>query len=604
MMQSRTHNCGELRMENVGQSVTLVGWLENMREVGSGLGFVVLRDFYGTTQIVLETEEMVKQFKAINKESTISVKGVVRERSSKNPKQATGDIEVVPESVEVLGRCQHNELPFEINHSREADELARLKYRYLDLRNPEVKKNIILRCNVIAALRQSMIEHGFLEITTPILTASSPEGARDYLVPARKHPGKFYALPQAPQQFKQLLMTAGFDRYFQIAPCFRDEDARGDRSPGEFYQLDMEMAFASQEDVFSICEDVLPPIFAKYGTYDRASGSPFMRIPYLEAMEKYGSDKPDLRIDLTVQDVTDKLSDCGFGPFATKAEDGTATDVRIKAVVISDFKESRKFIDKTIGDVEVQSGNKAYWFRMDENGELVGGISKFVAPIKDSVVSALSLKSGDLVVLSAGKLGAAQKTAGVIVKTFGAAVPGHMDKEQYAFCWIVDFPMYEIGEESGELEFCHNPFSMPSGGLETLLKAERGEIDPLSITADQYDLVCNGVELSSGAVRNHDPEIMIKAFEMVRLGEEDVKAKFPAMYNAFTYGAPPHAGIAPGVDRMVMLLAGEDTIREIIPFPMNKNAQDVMMDAPGYVTDKQLEELHIRTVEDKPQTEE
>ena len=595
MMQSRTHNCGELRMENVGESVTLVGWLENMREVGSGLGFVVLRDFYGTTQIVLETEEMVKTAKAINKESTISVKGIVRERSSKNPKQATGDIEVVPESITVLGRCRYNELPFEINHSREADETARLKYRYLDLRNPEVKKNIILRCNVVAALRQAMTEHGFLEITTPILTASSPEGARDYLVPARKHPGKFYALPQAPQQFKQLLMTAGFDRYFQIAPCFRDEDARGDRSPGEFYQLDMEMAFASQEDVFAVLEDVLPPIFAKYGTYNRASGAPFMRIPYLEAMEKYGSDKPDLRIDLTVDDVTESLADCGFGPFATKAEDGSDTNVRIKAVVISDFKESRKFIDKTIADVEVQSGNKAYWFRMDENGELVGGISKFVAPIKDAVVSALSLKADDLVVLSSGKLSAAQKTAGVIVKTFGAAVPGHMDKEQYAFCWIVDFPMYEIGEESGELEFCHNPFSMPSGGLETLLKAERGEIDALSITADQYDLVCNGVELSSGAVRNHDPEIMIKAFEMVRLGEEDVKSKFPAMYNAFTYGAPPHAGIAPGVDRMVMLLAGEDTIREIIPFPMNKNAQDVMMDAPGYVTDRQLEELHIKT---------
>ncbi len=596
MMQSRTHNCGELRIGDAGKSVTLVGWLENMREVGSGLGFVVLRDFYGTTQIVLETEEMVKTAKAINKESTISVKGVVRERSSKNPKQETGDIEVVPESIEILGRCRYNELPFEINHSREADETARLKYRYLDLRNPEVKKNIILRCNVIAALRQSMTEHGFLEITTPILTASSPEGARDYLVPARKHPGKFYALPQAPQQFKQLLMTAGFDRYFQIAPCFRDEDARGDRSPGEFYQLDMEMAFASQEDVFAVIEDVLPPIFAKYGNYDRASGAPFMRIPYLEAMEKYGTDKPDLRIDLTVQDVTEQLADCGFGPFATKAEDGSATDVRIKAVVISDFKESRKFIDKTIGDVEVQSGNKAYWFRIDENGELVGGISKFVAPIKDAVVSALNLKAGDLVVLSSGKLGAAQKTAGVIVKTFGAAVPGHMDKEQYTFCWIVDFPMYEIGEESGELEFCHNPFSMPSGGLETLLKAERGEIDPLSITADQYDLVCNGVELSSGAVRNHDPEIMIKAFEMVRLGEDDVKAKFPAMYNAFCYGAPPHAGIAPGVDRMVMLLAGEDSIREIIPFPMNKNAQDVMMGAPGFVTDKQLEELHIKTV--------
>ncbi|MBQ6406528.1 MAG: aspartate--tRNA ligase [Butyrivibrio sp.] len=599
MMQSRTHTCGELRIENAGESVTLVGWLENMREVGSGLGFVVLRDFYGTTQIVLETEEMVKTAKAINKESTISVKGVVRERSSKNPKQATGDIEVVPETITVLGRCRYNELPFEINHSREADETTRLKYRYLDLRNPEVKKNIILRCNVIAALRQAMTEHGFMEITTPILTASSPEGARDYLVPARKHPGKFYALPQAPQQFKQLLMTAGFDRYFQIAPCFRDEDARGDRSPGEFYQLDMEMAFASQEDVFAVCEDVLPPVFAKYGTYDRASGAPFVRIPYLEAMEKYGTDKPDLRIDLTVTDVTDTLADCGFGPFATKAEDGSDTNVRVKAVVISDFKESRKFIDKTIGDVEVQSGNKAYWFRMDENGELVGGISKFVAPIKDVVVSKLSLKAGDLVVLSSGKLTAAQKTSGVIVKTFGAAVPGHMDKEQYAFCWIVDFPMYEIGEESGELEFCHNPFSMPSGGLETLLKAERGEIDPLSITADQYDLVVNGVELSSGAVRNHDPEIMIKAFEMVRLGEEDVKAKFPAMYNAFCYGAPPHAGIAPGVDRMVMLLAGEDSIREIIPFPMNKNAADIMMGAPSVVTDKQLEELHIAIKADK-----
>ena len=587
MMQSRTHTCGELRIENVGAQVTIVGWMENLREVGANLGFVVLRDFYGTTQVVIETEDMMKIVKDLNKESTISVTGTVRERSSKNPKQETGDIEVVPEKISVLGRCRYNELPFEINHSREADEAARLKYRYLDLRNPEVKKNIILRCNVVAALRQAMTEHGFMEITTPILTASSPEGARDYLVPARKHPGKFYALPQAPQQFKQLLMTAGFDRYFQIAPCFRDEDARGDRSPGEFYQLDMEMAFATQEDVFAILEDVLPPIFAKYGTYDRASGAPFMRIPYTEAMEKYGSDKPDLRIDLTVQDATDVLSDCGFEPF----KEGV-----VKAVVISDFKESRKFIDKTLADVEVQAGNKGYWFRIDENNEVVGGISKFVVPNKDAVVSKLGLKSGDLVVLSAGKKTAAQKTAGVIVKTFGAAVPGHMDKEQYAFCWIVDFPMYEIGEESGELEFCHNPFSMPSGGLETLLKAERGEIDPLSITADQYDLVCNGVELSSGAVRNHDPEIMVKAFEMVRLGEDDVKAKFPAMYNAFCYGAPPHAGIAPGVDRMVMLLAGEDSIREIIPFPMNKNAQDIMMGAPSEVTAHQLEELHIKTV--------
>ncbi len=587
MMQSRTHTCGELRIEDAGKQVTLVGWMENLREVGANLGFVVLRDFYGTTQLVIETEEMMAVVKELNKESTISITGLVRERSNKNTKIPTGEIEVVPENIKVLGRCRYNELPFEINHSRSADETARLKYRYLDLRNPAVKDNIILRCNVVAALRKAMTEHGFMEITTPILTASSPEGARDYLVPARKHPGKFYALPQAPQQFKQLLMTAGFDRYFQIAPCFRDEDARGDRSPGEFYQLDMEMAFASQEDVFAICEDVLPPIFAKYGKYNRASSAPFMRIPYTEAMEKYGTDKPDLRIDLTVKDVTDVLSNCGFEPFNAPC---------IKAVVVSDFKESRKFIDKTLADVEVVAGNKGYWFRIDENGEVVGGISKFVAPKKDEVVSKLNLKAGDLVVLSAGEKNAAVKTAGVMVKTFGEACDGHMDKEQYAFCWIVDFPMYEIGEESGELEFCHNPFSMPSGGLETLLKAERGEIDPLSITADQYDLVCNGIELSSGAVRNHDPEIMVKAFEMVKLGEDDVKAKFPAMYNAFCYGAPPHAGIAPGVDRMVMLLAGEDSIREIIPFPMNKSAQDIMMGAPSEVTEHQLRELHIRTV--------
>ena len=596
MMQMRTHTCNALRLADVGKSVKIVGWMENVREVGGNLAFVVLRDFYGTTQVVVEDEADLKVIKGLNKESTISVEGTVRERASKNPKLPTGEIEVVPTKIEVLGRCRYNALPFEINRSREADEAQRLKYRYLDLRNPAVKKNIILRCNVVAALRKSMTEHGFLEITTPILTASSPEGARDYLVPARKHPGKFYALPQAPQQFKQLLMTSGFDRYFQIAPCFRDEDARADRSPGEFYQLDMEMAFASQEDVFAVLEDVLPPIFAQYGAYSRASGAPFTRIPYTEAMENYGSDKPDLRIDLRVQDVTSVLGGCGFEPFA----EGNL----VKAVKVSDFHETRKFIDKTLADVETVSGGKAYWFRMDENGELVGGISKFVNPIKEKVIEALGLKANDFVALSAGKRDAALKTAGVLVKTLGAAVPGHMDKEQYAFCWIVDFPMYEIGDESGELEFCHNPFSMPSGGLDVLLKAEKGEIDPLSITADQYDLVCNGVELSSGAVRNHDPEIMIKAFELVRLGEEDVKAKFPAMYNAFCYGAPPHAGIAPGVDRMVMLLAGEDSIREIIPFPMNKNAQDVMMGAPGTVEPHQLEELHIAVVGDtEPDTE-
>ena len=580
----RTHTCGELRMEQVGQTVTLAGWMENLREVGQNLAFLVLRDFYGTTQIVLETEETVQAAKELNKETVIAVTGAVRERDSKNPKLPTGDIEVVPSKIEVLGRCRHNELPFPVTRSREADESARLKYRYLDLRNPEVKDNIVLRCQVVSALRAAMTDHGFLEITTPILTASSPEGARDYLVPSRKHPGKFYALPQAPQQFKQLLMASGFDKYFQIAPCFRDEDARGDRSPGEFYQLDMEMAFANQEDVFAVLEDVLPPIFAKYGKYNTASAAPFVRIPYLEAMEKYGSDKPDLRIDLTVTDATDLLAGCGFPPFAHQT---------VKAIVVTDFSGTRKQIDGLCNEVEVQSGSKAYWFRYDENGEIVGGIAKFVQPIKDQVVEALGLTPGCFVGLTAGAKLAAQKTAGVLRSKLGAFCPGHMDKERYEFCWIVDFPMYEIGEESGELEFCHNPFSMPNGGLEIIEKAIKGEVDPLSITAFQYDLVCNGVELSSGAVRNHNPELMVKAFWMVGLEEEDVRSKFPAMYNAFTYGAPPHAGIAPGVDRMVMLLSGEESIREVIPFPMNKNAQDLMMGAPSTVEQSQLDELNI-----------
>ena len=580
----RTHTCGELRIEQVGQTVTLAGWMENLREVGQNLAFLVLRDFYGTTQVVLETEETVQAAKELNKETVISVTGAVRERDSKNPKLPTGDIEVVPSKIEVLGKCRHNELPFPINRSREADESARLKYRYLDLRNPEVKDNIVLRCQVVSALRSAMTGHGFLEITTPILTASSPEGARDYLVPSRKHPGKFYALPQAPQQFKQLLMASGFDKYFQIAPCFRDEDARGDRSPGEFYQLDMEMAFADQEDVFAVLEDVLPPIFAKYGKYSTTSKAPFVRIPYLEAMEKYGSDKPDLRIDLTVTDATELLAGCGFPPFEHQT---------VKAIVVSGFEGTRKQIDGLCNEVEVQSGEKAYWFRYDENKEIVGGIAKFVQPIKDQVVEALGLTPGCFVGLTAGPLLAAQKTAGVLRNKLGAFCPAHMDKERYEFCWIVDFPMYEIGEESGELEFCHNPFSMPNGGLEIIEKAIKGEVDPLSITAFQYDLVCNGVELSSGAVRNHDPEIMIKAFWMVGLEEEDVRSKFPAMYNAFTYGAPPHAGIAPGVDRMVMLLSGEESIREVIPFPMNKNAQDLMMGAPGVVEQRQLDELNI-----------
>ena len=579
MIQSRTHKCNELRLSDAGKNVTIVGWYENIRKVSKNLGFLILRDFYGTTQVVIETEEMMQVIDSVNKESTISVTGVVRERSSKNKDLATGEIEVVPEKIKILGKCIYNALPFEINQSKDADENTRLKYRYLDLRNPAVKGNIVLRSKIVAELRQKMNSLNFMEITTPILTCSSPEGARDYLVPARNHPGKFYALPQAPQQFKQILMASGFDRYFQIAPCFRDEDARADRSPGEFYQLDMEMAFASQEDVFSVVEEVLPPVFEKYGVYKTASKAPFVRIPYLESMDKYGSDKPDLRIDLVLQDATEVMADCGFGPFEGQT---------VKAIVVDGFTATRKVIDGICAEVEVQTANKAFWFKLDENGELVGGIAKFLQDRKEAVIAALGLKPGDFVGLTAGKKLAAQKTAGVLRKLLGAASDKHMKKDCYEFCWIVDFPMYEIGEESGELEFCHNPFSMPQGGMDAL-----NNQDPLDILAYQYDLVCNGVELSSGAVRNHDPEIMIKAFELVGLGEDDVKAKFPAMYNAFCYGAPPHAGIAPGVDRMIMLICGEESIREIIPFPMNKNAMDIMMGAPATVEQKQLDDVHI-----------
>ena len=585
MKQSRTHNCGELRLANAGENVTLVGWMENVREVGSNFAFVVLRDYYGTTQVVIENAEMMGAIKGLNKESTISVTGTVRERESKNNKMPTGEIEVVPTAIKVLGKCVHNQLPFEINKSRDADENVRLKYRYLDLRNPAVKKNIILRCQVVAAIRAAMTEKGFLEITTPILTASSPEGARDYLVPARNHPGKFYALPQAPQQFKQLLMTSGFDKYFQIAPCFRDEDARADRTPGEFYQLDMEMAFATQDDVLSTLEEVLQPLYVKFGQYDRVSSYPFRRIGFNEAMERYGSDKPDLRIDLEVQDITAEVAGCAFGPFQ---------NATVKAVAVDNFSEGRKWIDKLLSDVEVQTGNKVCWFKVDENGAFTGGVSKFLNDCNAALTAKLNLKPGSFVCMAAAaKKVAAQKTAGVVRTLLGKRVPGHFDEKQYAFCWIVDFPMYEMGEESGQLEFCHNPFSMPKGGMEALLDAE-GDVDKLlAINASQYDLVINGYECASGAVRNHDPEIMIKAFQMVGLGEADVKAKFPAMYNAFTYGAPPHAGAAPGIDRMVMLLCGEESIREVITFPMNKTAQDLMMDAPTTVSQKQLDDVHI-----------
>ncbi|WP_305768432.1 aspartate--tRNA ligase [Candidatus Epulonipiscium viviparus] len=584
-MQSRTHTCNELTSANIGESVVLVGFYENLRKVSKTLGFLILRDFYGTTQIVIETEDIMNQIASVNKESTLQIIGQVRERQSKNKNIATGDIEIIPTEVAVLGICEHNELPFEINRSTEADDNTRLKYRYLDLRNPAVKDKIALRSKVVSALRKKMESLDFLEITTPILTCSSPEGARDYLVPSRLHEGKFYALPQAPQQFKQILMASGFDRYFQIAPCFRDEDARADRAPGEFYQLDMEMAFANQEDVFAVIEEVLPEIFAKYGIYKTSSNPPFVRIPYLEALEKYGSDKPDLRNDLVVTDATALLQDCGFEPFANAV---------IKAIVVDKFDATRKVVDKICHDTEVIIENKAFWFRLGADGNFVGGISKFLADTKDAIIAQLALKPGDYVFLSAGTKLKAQKTAGVLRNVIGQHATSHVAENCYSFCWIVDFPMYELDDKTNKIEFCHNPFSMPQGGLEAL-----NTQDPLSILAYQYDLVCNGVELSSGAVRNHDPSLMIKAFNVVGLGEADVKEKFPAMYNAFLYGAPPHAGIAPGVDRMIMLILGEDSIKEIIPFPMNKSAQDVMMNAPSFVSNEQLKDVHIAVTTNK-----
>ena len=583
-MAYRTHNCNELNEKDVGKKVKLAGWLDSKRDKGSLL-FAVLRDFYGVTQVVASEEPMLSALREIPTESTVSVEGTVVLRSAPNPKLKTGLIEIVPEKVEVLGRRTVNALPFEVSHSLEAGEDARLRYRFLDLRNSAVRDKIVLRSQIIADLRKLMTEKGFYEISTPILTSSSPEGARDYIVPSRIYPGEFYALPQAPQQYKQLLMCSGFDRYFQIAPCFRDEDARADRSPGEFYQLDIEMAFAEQEDVFKVIEEVLPPVFAKYSGW-KADMPPFKRVPYLEALETYGTDKPDLRNPLVLKDVSELLAGCGFGAIEGKV---------VKAIAVNNFKETRKFIDKLTEDFKVKTeGGAMYWFRLDENGALVGGISKFLGEKIGALKDVLGLENNSFVALVAEeKKLLAQKRAGILRTMLGQGLD-LIEKNVYRFCWIVDFPMYEIGEESGELEFCHNPFSMPQGGLEALETK-----DPLDILAYQYDIVCNGVELSSGAVRNHDPEIMLKAFSLVGLDKEAVTAKFPALYHAFEYGAPPHAGVAPGVDRMVMLICDTVNIREVIAFPMNAKARDLLMNAPSPVEQKQLDEVHIKIVEKK-----
>lgn len=570
----RTHTCNELRDTDAGKTVRIEGWLQGTRDIGNII-FATIRDFYGVTQITADDEKTKNELRSIPRESTVAVDGRVVLRSAPNPKLPTGLIEIAPTKIEVLGRCSE-QLPFEIGNSLQSKEETRLKYRFLDLRNPTVKDKIVLRSRVVSALRAKMTARGFLEITTPILTSSSPEGARDYIVPSRVHPGKFYALPQAPQIFKQILMTAGFDKYFQIAPCFRDEDARADRSPGEFYQMDMEMAFASQEDVFTELEGVLPEIFREFSD-KRIAEVPFPRITYRDAVENYGSDKPDLRNPLFVKDITAFVKDGAFADFKENT---------VKAVVVQNFAGTRKTIDETVEYIGQNEG-KLFWVKTDGENRLNGGIAKFLTEKENEIKAALNLAPNAFVGIVAGKKGKIEKTAGLLRTRLGEVL-GLTEQDVYKFCWIVDFPMYEIGEESGQIEFCHNPFSMPQGGLDAL-----NNMNPLDILAYQYDIVCNGIELSSGAVRNHNPEALVRAFEIVGLNENVVASRFPAMYNAFHFGAPPHAGIAPGVDRMVMLLAGEPNIREVIAFPMNKNAQDLMMGAPSALEPKQLLETHI-----------
>ncbi len=573
-MELRTHTCGELRESDAGKNVKLSGWLSSTRDLGAVI-FFVLRDYYGYTQAVVSDEAQKELVRSIPRESTISVEGKVVLRSAPNPEMPTGMIEIEPESIEVLGKC-YEQLPFEIAASVQSREDTRLKYRFLDLRNPEVKNKIVFRAKVVSWLRRKMTDMGFLEITTPILTSSSPEGARDFIVPSRLHPGKFYALPQAPQQYKQLLMASGFDRYFQIAPCFRDEDARADRSPGEFYQLDTEMCFATQEDVFAVMEEVLSGVFSEFSDW-KVDKPPFRRIKYSDAMRDYGSDKPDLRNPLIIKDVTDIV--CGKAPFFTEGK-------KVKAIAADNFNQTRKFIDALTEKVKLNGAEGMYWFKLDENGELAGGISKFLADSKDALAERLELKAGTFVALVAEATGA-EKQAGYLRNELGAGLD-LIEKNAYRFCWIVDFPMYELNDE-GEIEFSHNPFSMPQGGLDAL-----NNMNPLDILAYQYDSVVNGVELSSGAVRNHEPAIMERAFEIAGYGKEVIEQKFSALYNAFKFGAPPHAGIAPGVDRIVMLLADEPSIREIIVFPMDRNARDILMGAPSDVTDKQLKDVHIK----------
>ena len=580
----RTKTCGELNIHNVEEVVELSGWIQKIRNLG-GMIFIDLRDEFGITQFVINDEKMQQEAKEWNTESCIHIKGKVVERSSKNNKIPTGEIEVVASQVEILGKCK-NVLPFEINNNQEVREDLRLEYRFLDLRNEKLHNNILLRSKILKTLREKMDELDFTEIQTPILANSSPEGARDYLVPSRLNPGEFYALPQAPQQFKQLLMVSGFNKYYQIAPCFRDEDPRADRAPGEFYQLDFEMSFATQEDVFKVMEEVVPYTFKKFTNWKVDEG-PFIRIPYKEAMEKYGIDKPDLRNPLIIQDVTDIFKNSDFNAFKGKT---------VKAIVVPNgATQGRKFFDKMgeFATTEEVGAKGLAWTKIEQDDSVTGGIAKFItSDIKEKLEKQIGAEKNSAIFFIADELEKAQKIAGLVRIELGKRLE-LIEKDVYKFCFIVDFPMYELSDE-GTIDFSHNPFSMPQGGLEALETK-----NPLDILAYQYDLVCNGYEMASGAVRNHNPETMVKAFEIAGYTEEDVKNRFGALYNAFQYGTPPHAGAAPGVDRMVMLIADSQNIREVIAFPKNKKARDLLMRAPSVVSEQQLKDVHIELRKNK-----
>ena len=578
----RDHNCGELTIKNVGETVTIAGWVQKIRNLGS-MVFIDLRDQFGITQIVVSADNK-EQLTDIVSECVIQVVGKVIERSNKNTKIPTGEIEVESEKIEILGKCK-TVLPFEVNSDKtgEVKEDLRLEYRFLDLRNDKLHKTILLRNEVMKTLRKKMDEMGFTEIQTPILANSSPEGARDYLVPSRIHPGEFYALPQAPQQFKQLLMVSGFDKYYQIAPCFRDEDPRADRAPGEFYQLDFEMSFAEQDDVLKVLGEIFTTVFKTHTDWE-VDEMPFKRIPYLEAMEKYGSDKPDLRNPLIIQDVTEIFKNVDFTPFK---------DNTVKAIVVDGAAEqSRKFFDGMSDFATIEAGAKMLgWVKVDNENVLSGGVAKYITPeVQKELEEKIGMKKNSAVFFMADEFKTVQKIAGAVRIELGNRLD-LLEKNVYRLCYIVDFPMYELSDE-GKVDFNHNPFSMPQGGMEALMTK-----NPLEILAYQYDVVCNGYEVASGAVRNHSPELMVKAFEIAGYSEEEVKTRFGALYNAFQYGTPPHAGAAPGLDRMVMLVADSKNIREVIAFPKNKKARDLLMRAPSRVHEQQLRDVHIRIVE-------